>query len=475
MQEVFHADFDSVIARGIHSIDMEASETRSSEEDEDFEEEEVGDKEEAWDVLFSDTSPSSPAGKGVAECDEDDSIEGEEGDNAEETGNALFSASSPSSSVSEGEEVAECEASSIWGELPSELVDRVLAFLPPICLFRLRAVCTRWRGLPDGDGGFFRALSKQIPPHGPCFLMAQKDGCVWRLVVYSYPMRSWHALPSPSPPEKETAPHSLVASAGGLLCFAVLHGCREELLVSNAFRQTYRRLPPLRHTRQLAFVAMITEENVSGFKIVAAGDGSSARARPVDIDIPTEVYDSKSDAWVSSHSQPPAGLRPQCSAFWRDRLYCLTVSPIRLVAFDLERCIWETLPVRMPRLLQDAHLIAGGGKGRLLLVGRIALYSLHQSMRIWEINAVDMEWTEVGRMPHMLFRALLRSSAESFQCFGYGDFICFAAQKQPQRWLLYDTSHKIWHWFGSCPLLSSSSRKKVRGFYFEPRLWAGLR
>ncbi|MCO5550819.1 hypothetical protein L7F22_004312 [Adiantum nelumboides] len=355
--------------------------------------------------------------------------------------------------------------SSLWGDLPQDLIDRVLAFLPPICLFRLQRVCRRWQSLINEHG--FLCLLSQLPSHGPCFLMAQKDGESWHLAVYSYPMRIWHSLPLALIPKQA---HSLVASAGGLLCFAGLEGHHDELFVCSPFRQECRRLPNMHHMRQLGFVSMFMDKRARCYRIVAAGECSywgNNRA------IPTEVYDSNSNTWAVFHSFPARSLQSMRSAYCNGRLYCLTLSPSRLVAFDIERGIWETMPVGMPRALLDAFLIAGEC-GRLLLVGRVSLYSVHQSMRVWELNFVYMDWVEIGRMPHMLFRALLRSSsAESFQCFGYGNFICFSAHKQ-QRWLMQDSLKKTWHWFGNCPHLSSYPSKRTRGFFFVPRLDATL-
>jgi hypothetical protein len=99
-------------------------------------------------------------------------------------------------------------------------------------------------------------------------------------------------------------------------------------------------------------------------------------------------------------------------------------------------------------------------------------------MQIWKLDPRLMEWVEIARMPHALLRALLRSSADSFQCFGHGRFVAFSAQKllqQRRSWLLYDASKQLWHWLGECPapLLSSgssSSCRRIRGFFFEPRL-----
>lgn len=275
-------------------------------------------------------------------------------------------------------------------------------------------------------------------------------------------MSAWHSIPLTFIPRKA---HSLIASAGGLLCFTGLEGRHDELFVCNPLRKEWKLLPDMHHSRQLGFVNMFVDQKARCYRIITAGDCSYVSSNRV---MPTEVYDSKSGRWAVYDSMPVGNLHSMKSAFCNGRLYCLTLSPCGLVAFDIDRGVWDSIPVRMPRSLLDAFLVAGDS-GCLLLVGRVGLYSVHQSMRIWELDLRMMDWMEIGRMPHMMFKALLKSSAESFQCFGHGKYICFSAQKQ-QRWLMYDSSRKVWHWFGGTPLLSSSSSKRIKGFFFEPRL-----
>ncbi|KAL0337288.1 UNVERIFIED_CONTAM: F-box/kelch-repeat protein [Sesamum calycinum] len=60
-------------------------------------------------------------------------------------------------------------------------------------------------------------------------------------------------------------------------------------------------------------------------------------------------------------------------------------------------------------------------------------------------------------MPPRYFRALLRLSAERFECFGQDNLICFTSWNQGKG-LLYDVDKKVWSWIAGCALQSYNSQ-----------------
>nr|CAD1823046.1 unnamed protein product [Ananas comosus var. bracteatus] len=124
---------------------------------------------------------------------------------------------------------------------------------------------------------------------------------------------------------------------------------------------------------------------------------------------------------------------------------------------------WEHIPAKFPRSLLDGYLVAGAQR-RLFLVGRIGLYSTLQSMRIWELDHAKTVWVEICRMPPKYFRALLRLSAERFECFGQDNLICFTSWNQG-RGLLYDVDKKLWSWITGCAIQLCNSQI----CFYEPR------
>ncbi|KAJ7536381.1 hypothetical protein O6H91_12G067000 [Diphasiastrum complanatum] len=49
----------------------------------------------------------------------------------------------------------------LWSKLPSDLLERTLAFLPLPILFRFRCVCKRWNSLPSCPS--FTEFCKRLP------------------------------------------------------------------------------------------------------------------------------------------------------------------------------------------------------------------------------------------------------------------------------------------------------------------------
>ncbi|GMP28575.1 hypothetical protein CsSME_00004057 [Camellia sinensis var. sinensis] len=61
----------------------------------------------------------------------------------------------------------------IWAMLPEDLLNEILARVPPFIIFRLRSVCKRWNSLLQ-DSSFLKFHS-QVPSHGPCLLTFWKN------------------------------------------------------------------------------------------------------------------------------------------------------------------------------------------------------------------------------------------------------------------------------------------------------------
>ncbi|KAG6743037.1 hypothetical protein NC652_038339 [Populus alba x Populus x berolinensis] len=344
----------------------------------------------------------------------------------------------------------------IWAMLPEDLLNEILLRVPPFMIFRLRSVCKRWNSILQ-DSCFLKFHS-QVPSHGPCLLTFWKNLQTPQCSVFSLPLKAWYRIPFTFLPQWA---FWLVGSSAGLVCFSGLDGLTFKTLVCNPLTQTWRTLPGMHYNQQRQLI-MVVDRIDRSFKVIATGDIFGDRS------LPTEVYDSKLDRWSLHQIMPAVNLCSSKMAYCDSRLYLETLSPLGLMMYRLDPGYWEHIPARFPRSLLDGYLVAGTQK-RLFLVGRIGLYSTLQSMRIWELDHAKITWVEISRMPPKYFRALLRLSAERFECVGQDNLICFTSWNQGKG-LLYDVDKKVWSWIAGCALQSYNSQV----CFYEPRFDASI-
>lgn len=343
---------------------------------------------------------------------------------------------------------------SIWAMLPEDLLNEILARVPPFMIFRLRSVCKRWNSILQ-DNSFIKFHS-QAQSHGPCIITFWKKEQTPQCSVFSLPLKQWYRIPFTFLPWTLC----LVGSSGGLVCFSGFDGPTFRTIVCNPLTQAWRVLPSM-HFNQQRQLILVADRIDRSFKVIANSDTYGYNL------LPTEVYDSKLDRWTVHQIMPAMNLGSSKMAFCDSRLYLETLSPLGLMMYRLDSGYWEHIPAKFPRSLLDGYLVAGT-KNRLFLVGRIGIYSTLQSLRIWELDHTKVGWVERSRMPPRYYRALLRLSSERFECFGQDNLICFRSWNQGKV-LLYHVERKVWSWIAGCAIQPGS-----QVCFYEPRFDASV-
>jgi hypothetical protein len=101
----------------------------------------------------------------------------------------------------------------LWGTLPEDLQDRILAWLPFPAFARACTVCKRWNAVTYSHS--FLEMYRRVPSPNPCFLMFEaKDRSMCS--VYNPTSNRWHRIPFTFFHYETKFP---CAAAGGLLCF----------------------------------------------------------------------------------------------------------------------------------------------------------------------------------------------------------------------------------------------------------------
>nr|PNR45301.1 hypothetical protein PHYPA_015072 [Physcomitrium patens] len=125
----------------------------------------------------------------------------------------------------------------LWGSLPEDLQDRILAWLPFPAFARACTVCKRWNSVMYSHS--FLEMYRRVPSPEPCFLMFEaKDRSMCS--VYNPASNRWHRIPFTFFHYETKFP---CAAAGGLLCFCGV-SAYPSLSVCNPVTRRYHFLQP---------------------------------------------------------------------------------------------------------------------------------------------------------------------------------------------------------------------------------------
>lgn len=354
----------------------------------------------------------------------------------------------------------------LWGNLPEDVVDRVLAWLPVSSFLRFQTVCKRWGSLMRSNS--FLDVCAHIPSPGPYFFILSKRAS-WVFPVYNPASDKWHGIPV-KPPLRPSVP---VAAAGGLLCYVAgfdghkTVGCMngyDTLLVCNPITNSWRELPPMICRRKPTLVGMLVDKDARSYQVVVTGDYSSHGNR-----FSTEVYDSNTRAWRVGGPVPAGEEASHNVAVCQGHVYCLARGSKSLLSYSVEKDEWTKVATsRMPGFPDSRNLLEW--RGEIVLVGKGVMRQM-LSVYIWLLEQPTMKWREVGRLPQTISDLFPKTRSECFYCSGHGDLLFFYRHNNGQG-LLYDLARKSWKWVarypssGPCGILASMFALSC----FEPRL-----
>jgi hypothetical protein len=366
---------------------------------------------------------------------------------------------------------------SMWARLPSEVLKRVVTFLPLAPLVRFKAVSRKWNRLIS-HREFVSRHAQAASPEEYVLVTVRFDA------YESNPVRGWEVLDVANrrfftlssdflteyvkwggivPPSKESYnERALLAADGGLFC--VSYSFNEQssvLLVCNPILKTVKRLPQLKgwvasHQR----VVMRTDRVSMEYEVYIVHDPLHRSFKPKTI----LIYESKTGRWRTVPNIPPLRneldfyMKPWCSVskflkneFFEPFQHGHHPTRAGIVAFDKATGVLSDLGVALPAYLGEAtNLQLVVSNARLFCVARS--YPEFSCEEIFEIFEIVMERkgqqrrksVRLATMPSDLLSLVLGDELlhDPFVAVGCGNSILICSVT---GWsVAYDLTKKAW-------------------------------
>ena len=384
--------------------------------------------------------------------------------------------------------------SSGLGDLHDDMLERVLARLPPASYFRLRAVCRRWRAAAASPT--FLDACARVPSRDPWFLMlSDSDGPRRPAVAFDAAERGWNRC--------RAAPGSVpVAASGGLVLYRA--PATGALTVANPLTGASRALPspPLQGAHhQLQAIAMY--------------GGAPCRVALFAGELPDlsmAVFDSSSDSWEgpvplarrSEEDSCPDATGHGAGAGGDDTVYFLSKSgdvvatnmqrsaskqyssvvvpsPAggadavayflshsgTVVACDTARRTFAELPRILPVYFEySIDVVACGGAAYAVVLSE---YLDTASLRVWEF--AGGAWRQVAAMPPAMSHGFHGKRAD-INCVGHGDrlLVCVSSGEAPNGCFMCDVGTNRWEELPKYVNGDGEASQFLAAFSFEPRV-----
>ncbi len=358
----------------------------------------------------------------------------------------------------------------IWEKLPHDLIIKVLAWLPPPFVVRMRTVCKAWNSL-----SFSADDVSRLPPREPWLLVCNYSSSPSSQTVSAFDpgAQKWYTgIPLTFDGLRASNIQVCTCAGGFLLCRSSEH----VLYTCNPLTKSWRKLPPC-----LAPIGGFTFEGFEMDFDAATGKfqiyHDLCQYDETDrCDRMSELYDSESDCWkpfgaIAAHD----GELPEKIAFLNRVLYCVAfLAPVSLRRYKLQNQAWSEIP--LPALKAPIYRIITVNlvecHARLLLVAAILEGGdCRKSLRVWELveeeeqeekeekessaatAAKMMKWVDLEIKPNQDSEALLEMDFAKYSCVGRGNsFSVFSIKaSEDGKALACDLKNKSWHWISLCP------------------------
>ncbi|XP_057971110.1 protein UNUSUAL FLORAL ORGANS [Malania oleifera] len=374
--------------------------------------------------------------------------------------------------------------SRIWSRLPQQLMDRVIAFLPPPAFFRARSVCKRWYALLFSNT--FLQLYLQLSPPHHCFIFF-KHKTPNTYIYNTKPNHSqsgylfdpyhlaWYRLSFAFVPSG----FSPASSSGGLICWVSDAAAPKTLILCNPLVGSMTQLPHTERPRLFPSVGLAV--GPSSIDVVVTGDDLTSPYAVKNLTTESFHIDAEGfySIWGTTSSLPRlCGLESGRMVCADGRFYCMDHSPFSVLAYEVGANRWCKIQAPMRRFLRWPSLVESGGSVVLVAAVEKSKLNVPRSLRLWTMQGGA--WAEIERMPQQLYVEFAEAEGNrGFDCVGHGEFIVIVIRGGvgEKAAVMFDARRKRWVWIPACPFMDmeknvngGDGEDELRGFPYQPRL-----
>ncbi|CAM0906765.1 unnamed protein product [Alopecurus aequalis] len=399
--------------------------------------------------------------------------------------------------TSVGSKKRKCEPSAApeLGQLHDDMLERVLARLPPASFFRLRGVCRRWREAAGSPA--FLAACARVPARDPWFLMLSDRQEDRPSVAFDAAEGAWarcRGAPGPVP----------VAAAGGLVLYRAPD--TGALTVANPLTGASRALPapptaPLHAVamygspyRVVLILGKLPDLSMAVFdSSTNAWEDAVALSRkpdasPVDAPAPgdeeeededededgdgTVYFLSKSGVVMASNMHRTASRQYSSAVTCRpdggDAVAYFLSNSGAVVACDLARRVFAELPRILPVHYEYSIDVVACDRRAYVVV--LTEYLDTASLRVWEFSGGA--WQQVAAMPAAMSHAFYGTKAD-VNCVGHGGriMVCVSSgEASGNGCFMCDVGSNRWEELPRGADGGGEATDFVAAFSFEPRM-----
>ncbi|XP_062215403.1 F-box only protein 13-like [Phragmites australis] len=371
-------------------------------------------------------------------------------------------------------------------DLHDDMLERVLARLPPASFFRLRAVSRRWRAAAASPT--FLDACAGVPSRDPWFLMLSESDRPRLAVAFDAAERSWNHC--------RAAPGSMpVAASGGLVLYRAPD--TGALTVANPLTGASRALPaPPQGGQQLQAIAMYCSPyrvvlfmgELPDLSMAVFDSSKNSWEGPVPLarksedsspDAPVQGGDGVDDTvYFLSKSGNVVATNMQRSA---SKQYSSVVVPSSergdavayflshsgtVVACDTARRTFTELPRILPVYFEySIDVVACDGAAYAVVLSE---YLDTASLRVWEF--AEGAWRQVAAMPPAMSHGFYGKKAD-INCVGHGDrvMVCVSSD-DANGCFMCDVSSNQWEELPKYINGDGEANEFLAAFSFEPRV-----